>query len=308
MAGRFQSALCGGMLLLAFCPVGAFAQPAAPAPRQAADIPRMPDGHPDLNGIWTGVARDAKIFDEDTDTGSNNVLARNGRMANYENDNGLTRLSLRNKPQYKPEFWDKIRDNEWNGNKIDPEAHCRPEGVPRVGPPKQIIQTLKTMAFVPQAPAASGNPGPTRIIPVDGRPVQPARVAQESWNGASVGHWEGDTLVIETTGFTDESWLAKSGYFHGYKLKVTERMTRKGDGILYQVIVEDPEVLTQPWVMYPYTIKLNPDPDAFLEEGLPCDERDREDMVTHNRGGGGSQRDPGPRQLFGMVIPSTANR
>ena len=109
MAGRFRSALCGGVILLAFGPIGVSAQPAAPAQSPAA-IPRMPDGHPDLNGIWTGTGGNAKVFDEETDTGSNNVAARNGRMANYENDNGLTRLSLRNKPQYKPEFWDRIRD------------------------------------------------------------------------------------------------------------------------------------------------------------------------------------------------------
>ena len=123
-----------------------------------------------------------------------------------------------------------------------------------------------------------------------------------------MGHWEGDTLVVETTGFTDESWLSKSGYFHGFDLKVTERLTRKGDTILYQVTVEDPEVLTRPWVMYPTTMRLNSDPGAYIEEALPCEERDRQDMVNHNRGGGGSQRDPGARQLFGMVIPSTVTK
>ena len=305
MAGRFRSALCGGVILLAFGPIGVSAQPAAPAQSPAA-IPRMPDGHPDFNGVWT-PGRDGRSFDETENTGVNFVPARNGRMANFENDNGVARLSLRNRPQYKPEFWDKIRDNEWNGNKIDPEAHCRPEGVPRVGPPKQIVQTKDLMVFIPEARYASGNVGEPRVFFLDGRPQVPARVGQESWNGASMGHWEGDTLVIVTTGFNDESWLEKSGYLHGYKLKVTERMTRKGDTIVYDVTVEDPEYLTQPWVMYPRTIRLNPDPNAYLDEALPCDERDRDEMVGHNRGGGG-QLDPGARKAFGMIIPSTVKK
>ena len=315
MVGRFRSALCSGVILLALAPVGAFAQPAAPAQSPAVATPRMPDGKPDLNGVWTGTGGgNARQFDEETDTGSNNVGARNGRMANYENDNGLTRLTVRNRPLYKPQFWDTVRSNDWNGNKIDPETHCRPAGVPRVGQPMQIMQTMQTMQtkdrmmFTYQASVGMPNVGFPRIFFHDGRPQDPVRVSQESWNGAAIGHWEGDTLVVVTTGFTDESWLSKSGYFHGYQLKVTERLTRKGNEILYEVTIEDPEHLTQPWVLYPRTMRLNTSPNAYLEEALPCDERDREDMVGHNRGGGGSQMDPGPRRLFGIVIPSTATR
>ena len=314
MAGRIRSVLCSGVMLLALGPVGALAQPAAPAQSQAIPTPRTPDGKPDLNGVWTGTAGpvvlgsfgvDGRIFDEDENTGANNVPARGGRMANYENDNGLTRLTLRNRPQYKPEFWETVRNNEWNGNQIDPEPHCRPAGVPRVGQPRQIMQTKDKMMFTYAASVGMPNVGFPRIFFYDGRPQDPVRVSQESWNGAAMGHWEGDTLVVVTTGFTDENWLSKSGYFHGYQLKVTERLTRKGNEILYEVTVEDPEHLTQPWVMYPRKMYLNTNPNAYIEENLPCDERDREDMVNHNRGGGGSQLDPGPRKAFGMVIPST---
>ena len=90
MAGRFRSVLRSGVLLLALFPVSAMAQPAAPAQSQAAGISRMPDGTPDFNGVWT-PAMDGRVFDEAIDTGANNVPARGGRMANFENDGGLAR-------------------------------------------------------------------------------------------------------------------------------------------------------------------------------------------------------------------------
>ena len=302
MTGRFRSTLCSGAMLLAFGSVGALAQSAAPAPNGAVATPRTPDGHPDLNGVFGNGGGNAKIFDPETDTGSNNVPARNGRMANFEDDGGLGRMSNRNRPQYKPEFWQKIRDLDWTGNKDDPEAHCRPEGVPRVGPPKQIIASKDRMVFIPPSGAAAGNPGPARVFFTDGRPHDPAKVAQETWNGDSQAHWEGDTLVIDTIGFTDASWLEKSAYIHGYQLKVTERLTRTGNDLLYQVTVEDPEYLTQPWVMNPRRLRYDTDPNATVDEQWPCDERDVNDMVGHNRGGGG-RTDPGPTHLFGMVVP-----
>ena len=306
MAGRFRSVLRSGVLLLALFPVSAMAQPAAPAQSQAAGISRMPDGTPDFNGVWT-PAMDGRVFDEAIDTGANNVPARGGRMANFENDGGLARLSTRNRPQYKPQFWDTVRSSEWNGNQIDPDSHCRPMGVPRVGAPKQILQTKDRMAFIPEARYASGHVGDARIFFLDGRPQDPVRASAESWSGASMGHWEGDTLVVVTTGFTDESWLSNSGYIHGYQMKVTERLTPNASGteIRYEVTVEDPEYLTQPFHPYPQTIRLNTNPNAYLDEALPCDERDRDDMVGHNRGGFGG--DPGSRKLFGLVIPSTVN-
>ena len=300
MAGRFRSALCSGVMLLTLGSAGAVAQPAA-AQSQAVPTPRTPDGKPDLNGVISQVVTNPKIFDEESEIGSNNVPARNGRMANFENDNGLNRLAIRNRPQYKPEFWDTVRSNEWNGNQIDPEPHCMPAGVPRLGTPVQIIQKNNFMVMVYAGVTAVGSP---RIFFIDGRPHDKEQASQEGWNGASVGHWVGDTLVIETIGFTDESWLSKSGYFHGYQMKVTERLTRTGNDLRIETTVEDPEHFTQPWVMYPRTIRYSTDPNASWEEPLPCDDRDVREMVGHNRGGGG-QRDPGPRRLFGMVVPGT---
>jgi len=98
------------------------------------------------------------------------------------------------------------------------------------------------------------------------------------WLGDSVGHWEGDTLVVDTIGFNDETWLtAKLGYFHSTDLHVVERFTRHGNKVEYQVTVDDSKVLLQPWVWEPRTMALNPDANAKLPEDYPCSERDVDD-------------------------------
>ena len=311
MISRFRSALCSGVMLLALAPVAALAQSApfqpSTAPIVRTTIPRMPNGQPDLTGIWTPAA-DGREFDEETETGSNNVLARGGRMANFENDNAMASRGGRNRPLYRPQFWDTVRDKDWNGNHIDPGTLCRPPGVPRQGAPKQIVQTKDQIIFIPEARYAAGNPGYPRVFYYDGRPHDVEKVRQETWNGISVGHFEGDTLVVVTKGFIDDSWLAKGGYIHGFDMVVTERLTpnAKGDEIRYEVTVDDPEYLEQPWVWIPRTMRLNTNPNAYLAEALPCVDRDSAEMVGHNSGGG-NQVEPGPRKLFGMVIPSTVN-
>ena len=105
-----------------------------------------------------------------------------------------------------------------------------------------------------------------------------------AWTGLSVGHWEGETMAVESAGFNDESWLDFPGYFHSAQLHVTERFTREGNTIRYQVTVEDPVVLMRPWVINARTLRLNPDPKAELEEDLPCLELDRAHLVTKERG------------------------
>ena len=90
-----------------------------------------------------------------------------------------------------------------------------------------------------------------RIIPTDGRAFDPRAILQTKFTGHSVGHWEGDTLVIESVGFTPETWLARGGFFHSEDMKVTEKFTAKGDQVLYEVTVEDPQVFIQPWTQKP---------------------------------------------------------
>jgi len=104
-----------------------------------------------------------------------------------------------------------------------------------------------------------------RIIPTDGRGH--AQGQETSANGDSVGHWDGDTLVVETNNFTDDTWMGDNGLFHSDKMVVTERLQRKGDTITYFVTVDDPTVLAKPWVMDPRPLILQHD---VLEQAPPC--------------------------------------
>jgi len=83
---------------------------------------------------------------------------------------------------------------------------------------------------------------------------------------------EGNTLVVDDVNFTDDTWIAGGGTFHSQALHVTERLTRRGDSLLYEVTVEDPMVLTGPWKMQPRTLKVS---DTPLEEAPPCKDMDQ---------------------------------
>jgi hypothetical protein len=101
--------------------------------------------------------------------------------------------------------------------------------------------------------------------------------------GDATAKWEGDTLVIESTGFSDESWLHKNGWPHGFKMKVTERLTRIGNDLIWEATVEDPEYLQQPWKMTPIVARLNTNANAILGESPPCIVR--EPYASHVRSG-----------------------
>ena len=94
-----------------------------------------------------------------------------------------------------------------------------------------------------------------------------------TYNGMGLAHWNGDTLVVESVGFNDVSWLGWEGYFHSDKMEVTERFTRVGDLLYYNFTVKDPEVLQEPWTSYTYVRRLNPNP-VRQDEATECDERD----------------------------------
>src|ERR1700683_1865509 len=104
-----------------------------------------------------------------------------------------------------------------------------------------------------------------RIIPTDGRGHDRVRAKDISYFGDPVGRWDGDTLVVESVGFNDESWLDRGGLFHSYDMKVTERLRREGNDLHYQATVDDPKVLLEPWVMSARELELNPDPKAYVQ-------------------------------------------
>jgi len=203
------------------------------------------------------------------------LAAREGTLVNFERDNTLMRRADANKPVYKPQFWEKVQQLDQNGNNEDPSYSCMPLGVPRMGPPMKIVQTSTELILLYAGPQDT-----YRIVPMDGRPHTPLQELDGTWKGESLGHWEGDTMVIDTIGFNDTSWLDIGGYFHSENMHVVERFTREGSTLRWQATVEDPDVLIRPWVMNARTLRINPNPKAVLEETLPCSERDLSHLVT----------------------------
>jgi hypothetical protein len=137
-------------------------------------------------------------------------------------------------------------------SKDDPEANCLPTGVPRTAPyPWRIVQT-PTHVFI----LFEGNIHSYRQIFVDGRkhPDDP----DPTWYGHSVGHYEGDTLVVDTIGFNDKFWFDFRGHPHTEKLHTVERYTRKDLGqLVVTTTIDDPGVYTKPFTIS-FTARLRP--------------------------------------------------
>jgi hypothetical protein len=288
-------------------PAGA-QQPASGNTKMAssAATPRTPDDHPDLSGLWTGSAQigipgygpaganpapaPAPASPKPATAGSLdpnlfNVREAEGRTGpegfiTLERDNTILRRMSANRPIYKPQYWETVQQFDQDGNNADPGGNCMPAGVPRVGPPAQIIQTPKQLAMLYLVGGAAANPTTYRVFPIDGRAHTPLDDLDGTFNGESIGHWEGDTLVIDTIGFNTSTWLDIEGYFHSENMHVIERLTRNGDSLIWQATVEDPDVLIRPWVMDSHTVRLNPDPMAVLPESPACSERDYPHAVT----------------------------
>ena len=177
------------------------------------------------------------------------------------------------RPLYKPEFQDKVRDLEAHQVRMDPVIRCLPPGVPRIGPPDKIVQTPREVIFLYDD--VSGNF--FRVIPTDGRPHRAD--VEASYLGDAVGRWHGDTLVVETVNFNEDTWLTDNGAFHTADLKVVERLSLEGATLKWQATVYDPAVLMEPWVLRPRTAQRAS--SEILEAPL-CLERDLEHVVDES--------------------------
>ena len=94
-----------------------------------------------------------------------------------------------------------------------------------------------------------------------------------TFNGMGVARWDGDTLVVESIGFGEDTWLGWEGYFHSDSMKVTERFLRQGNMLFYNFTVDDPKVLMEPWTSITYVRTFNGTPARMGEAG-ECSERD----------------------------------
>ena len=175
-----------------------------------------------------------------------------------------------NKPIYKPEFWDKVHALDFSEIDVDIVYNCGERGVPRLGPPSRIMQTGKEIWLLYGGDTV-------RVIQI-GAKHEEDDTDYDTFNGRSVANWEGDTLVIDSVGFNDRTWLRWQGYFHSANMKVRETLRREGNLLYWQNTVTDPEVLAEPWTSDISVRRLNPNAES-PEERAVCDERDAEGIV-----------------------------
>ena len=234
---RNITALLIVLALAIAAPLPTYAQRgAAAAPGYRA--PRTADGKPNLSGIWQAL--NEANWDLEPHNSGFGTAPTLGAINAVPPGMGIVEGGA---IPYKPEALAKKKENFANRGKGDPEAKCYRLGVPRsmYAPyPFQIIQSTDHIMIVFQFANS------LRTVYMTNPKPAPA----ESWMGWSNGHWEGETLVIETTGFNDQTWLDRAGNYHSNALKVTERFTLEGDNLIrYTATIEDPKVFSRPWTI-----------------------------------------------------------
>jgi hypothetical protein len=220
---------------------------AAQAPDYRA--PRTADGRPDLNGIWQ--ANNTAHWDVEAHSASASDVLELGARGLVPPGLGVVEGGA---IPYRPDALAKKRDNMANRLTRDPEIKCYLPGVPRatyMPYPFQILQSRNHIMLVHEFAGA------VRTIYMTDQTEAPA----DSWMGWSNGRWDGETLVVDTTGFNDLSWFDRAGNFHSDALHVVERFTpRSADTLNYEVTIEDPNVFTRPWTMrMPLYRRVEPD-------------------------------------------------
>jgi hypothetical protein len=253
---------------LAAVPAVAGAQTAGAA--EADEIPRMADGRPDLSGTWdNGSGID---FVRPQQHGESICIFGCGSAGPPPRPEGEPAAvpPRPSEPRYRPEHAARVADLAARQVDEDPVLRCFAPGVPRIGPPDKIVQRPGEVVFLYDD--VSG--GFFRIVPTDGRGHRDD--VEPSYLGDAVGRWEGDTLVVETVNFNEDTWLTDDGAFHTSDLRVVERLSRTADTLRWTATAYDPAVLMEPWELTARTAKLT---DQELAEAPPCIERDLDHMV-----------------------------
>jgi hypothetical protein len=233
-----------------------FAKNEPPANR-TAPTPRL-GAHPDLNGVWASN-------DWIGNYGSRRCGPTQERPCNPTTNQtedfelySPSRFGMLTRPLYKPELWDKVQQLDMWTNKEDPVMTCQPLGLPRQGPPRRIYQTENDILFLySQYADAGGGLAEFRMVPIDNRQHGPDAKYANKYYGDTVGRWEGDTLVLDSIGFVDTTWFGRGGFFHSDKMHIVEKLKREGDAILYDLTLEDPEVLAEPLVFPTRVLRRN---------------------------------------------------
>ena len=232
------------IVAIAFC--SACAPPASTAkdaktPASADGVPRTADGKPDLTGVWQGGNGRKGSWEE-----ANSGLGVGGTGADAAAPpNPASQQVITEPAPYKPELAARVLESFNKRGIDDPAGLCLPLGVPRLALvglfPIQIVQTPTQVVILHEYMSVF------RVIPLN---AEHRTDVGPTYMGDSVAHWDGDTLVVDVTGFNDKGWLSGTGTFHSDALHVVERYTRVSkDQIDWEITMEDPNVLTKPWTV-----------------------------------------------------------
>jgi hypothetical protein len=214
-------------------------------PDLSGPTPRGRDGKPDLSGMWASpgwreIGAGTGVSGTGGAPGTPAVLPR-GPGLFFDIGSGVPE-GLPFRPWAAELRKKRMADN----SKDNPDAHCLPMGNMQLythPQPRRIVQTPPVVAILYE-----GNSG-TRQIFTDGRPL-PGPGAKPWWFGYSTGRWDGDTLVVQTSGFRDNGWLDVNGSPLTDAARMTERFTRVNYGNLeIEVTVDDPRAYTRPWTV-----------------------------------------------------------
>ena len=210
-------------------------------------VPRMADGHPDLSGVWWQGA----------DVGGRNANKGKGAGKGAAKGAAKGQAPATFASLYSPSAAAKAKTL---GDKDDPSLRCIPTAFGTlglsmfdVGAVAQIVQNPKFVIMLTETYHGF------QIIPTDGRAHRDT--IPPSYRGDAVGHWEGDTLVVDKTNYSDVNWMSAEGRvsFHSDALHVVERYRRlDANSLEIEATVEDPKVLTQPWKPAKQTLQLAP--------------------------------------------------
>src|SRR5690349_4242182 len=233
VAASAEAVLIAALCFVAVRPVMAQAQ------GQSYKAPRTPDGKPDLNGVWEAL--NTANWDIQNHAAKMGPVVALGAAFSVPPGLGVVEG---NEIPYLPEAAAKKKENSEKWLTSDPEIKCYLPGVPRatyMPYPFQIFQTPDSILIAYEFANAN------RTIYMNSKQTTSP---VDTWMGWSVGHWEGNSLVVDVTSFNDQTWFDRAGNFHSDALHVVERYTPTSpDALDYEVTIEDPKVFSRPWKM-----------------------------------------------------------
>jgi len=246
--------------VMALCVETSYSQQRAAAPAKLARPARIA-GQPNINGVWQAMnsanwnleAHSAEALKGFWQLGSLAAIPA-----------GQSVIDGDGKIPYKPEALARRDENRAGWPSSDPETKCYLPGIPRatyMPYPFQIVQGGGNILFVYSYATAN------RIVYMSNHQQPPV----DTWMGWSNGHWEGDTLVVETNGFNDSTWFDRAGNYHSGALKVTERFTPVDDTHLnYAATIDDATVFTRAWtIRMPLYRNIEPQAEVFEFKCVP---------------------------------------